>query len=94
MHRQHVRRPWAGVGSYAGCTFADFDGHSSVYAADDARLSLVQCTFAGNTIFPGQLSSVISASGGPVDFVGSSKVRLEGVHVQQQLPLLAALPHR
>ena len=42
----------ANGGVRAGCTFADFDGYRTFYAHENARVSLVQGTFAGNTIFP------------------------------------------
>ena len=57
----------------AGCTFADFDGDHTLLADIDTRVSLVQCTFAGNTLFPSDLgAAVIEASGS-----SGSQVRLE-----------------
>ena len=39
-------------GVCAGCTFADFDGYITFFAFGHPSVSLVQCTFAGNTLFP------------------------------------------
>ena len=44
-------------GWYAGCTFADFDGNLIISAFRD--LSLVQCTFANNTLFPLDLGAAV-----------------------------------
>ena len=67
----------------AGCTFADFDGYSTLVAFFDARVSLVQCTFAGNTLFPHDIdAAVIEASA----LLGSTQVRLEGCTFSNNTP--------
>ena len=80
---------WCGVGAHgtggvrAGCTFADFDGYSTLYASFDARVSLVQCTFAGNTLFPLDAgAAVIQADASS----GSPQVRLEGCTFSNNTP--------
>ena len=66
----------------AGCTFADFDGDHTLLADIDTRVSLVQCTFAGNTLFPSDLgAAVIEASGS-----SGSQVRLEGCTFSNNTP--------
>ena len=80
---------WCGVGAHgtggvrAGCTFADFDGYRTLLAGFDARVSLVQCTFAGNTLFPEDFgAAVIEAEA----FFGSSQVTLEGCTISNNTP--------
>ena len=67
----------------AGCTFADFDGYRTLLAGFDARVSLVQCTFAGNTLFPEDFgAAVIEAE----TFFGSPQVTLEGCTISKNTP--------
>ena len=67
----------------SGCTFADFDGDRTFRAGSDARVSLVQCTFVGNTLFPSDLgAAVIEADA----FRGSPQVRLEGCIFSSNTP--------
>ena len=67
----------------AGCTFADFDGYGTFHAAFDARVSLVQCTFADNTLFPSDFGAAVIAAGA---FLGSPQVRLEGCTFSNNTP--------
>ena len=66
----------------AGCTFADFDGYRTLRARNDTRVSLVQCTFAGNTLFPEDFgdAAVIEAE------AGAPQVRLEGCTFSNNTP--------
>ena len=67
----------------AGCTFADFDGYNTLLAGVDARASLVQCTFADNTLFPSDPgAAVIEADASS----GSPQVRLEGCTFSYNTP--------
>ena len=67
----------------AGCTFADLDGYRTFFAWGDARVSLVQCTFAGNTLFPWDYgAAVIQACA----LLGSPQVRLEGCTFSNNTP--------
>ena len=75
----------------AGCTFADFDGYSIVYTWLDAHVSLVQCTFAGNTLFPHQNGAAVieAADAGK----SSPQVRLEGCTFSNNVPYTLSLIH-
>ena len=66
----------------AGCTFADFHGYRTLRARNDTRVSLVQCAFAGNTLFPEDFgdAAVIEAE------AGAPQVRLEGCTFSNNTP--------
>ena len=67
----------------AGCTFADFDGYRTLLAGEDARVSLVQCTFAGNTLFPFDLGAAVIQA---YALSGSPQVRLGGCTFSSNTP--------
>ena len=67
----------------AGCTFADFDGYKTFLAESDARVSLVQCTFDGNTLFPYEWGAAVIVAGA---LFGSPQVRLEGCTFSNNTP--------
>ena len=70
-------------GVRVGCTFADFDGERTFYIDVDARVSLVQCTFAGNTLFADDSdAAVIEAYASE----NSPQVRLEGCTFSNNTP--------
>ena len=69
----------------AGCTFADFEGDRALHANSDARVSLVQCTFAGNTLFPFDLGAAVIQA---YALSGSPQVRLGGCTFSSNLSLI------
>ena len=70
-------------GVRAGCTFADFDGYHPFVADHDRRASLVQCTFAGNTLFPDDYGAAVIVADASS---GYPRVRLEGCTFSNNTP--------
>lgn len=69
----------------AGCTFADFDGYRVAHAVLGATVSLVDCSFEGNRIFPVNSGAAVIDADGASGF-GNTKVRLEGCTFSSNSP--------
>jgi hypothetical protein len=62
---------------FAGCSFADFDGENAAYVYYGGTLSLVGCSFEGNTIFHRDWGAAVIEAQAGVNY-GDTEVRLEG----------------
>lgn len=69
----------------AGCTFVDFDGYKVARVQPGGLVSLVRCTFEGNTLTPFKFgAAVIEADAS--EAVDNSQVRLEGCTFRNTTP--------
>lgn len=66
-------------GVCAGCTFTDFDGNHVAYTQMGGTLSLVDCNFEGNNLFP-------SDYGAAVIQANAAAVRMEGCTFNDNSP--------